>query len=283
MTKTATKKVAPVALVAPAVDSPAWPGLDRVGTRLARGVAEFLSGLMSAPASVSSSPVRVEETEPGPDAALRHLRIAPLNGVVTVAIERTAIMRLVDVYYGGDGAGQGSRESLSPAEDRFFSRIARALCDVIPTAWLPFGTITATIEEEGSASASPVAVQAFTVSWPDWPAFDIECRFPTAMLQAVPELRSAAAQHGADGLADHNWQARLMEGALNIPMPVRAIFAEPDLPIARLMNLKAGEIIPICLPSQIELRVAGLSYARGSVGESNGRAAVKIEHFQRSN
>jgi flagellar motor switch protein FliM len=283
MTKTATKKVAPVTLVAPVVDSPAWPGLDRVGTRLARGVAEFLTGLMAVPASVASSPVRMEESEPVEGAAFRHLRIAPLNGVITVAIDRAAIMRLVDVYYGGDGSGQGSRKSLSPAEDRFFSRIARALCDVIPTAWMPFGTITAGVEDEGSASAAPVAVQVLTVSWPDWPAFDIECRYPVAMLQAVPELCSAASQQGGDGFADHNWQARLMEGALNIPMPVRAIFAEPDLPIARLMNLRAGEIIPICLPSQIELRVAGLTYARGSVGESNGRAAVKIEHFQRSN
>ena len=97
------------------------------------------------------------------------------------------------------------------------------------------------------------------------------------MLEAVPGLQSASPATGEE-LADHTWQTRLMDCALDIALPVRAVFAQPELQLARLMNLRAGDVIPVCLPAQIDLIVAGRRFARGSAGESGGRAAVCIEH-----
>ena len=56
--------------------------------------------------------------------------------------------------------------------------------------------------------------------------------------------------------------------------------ASEELPLGRLLNLKAGDVIPICLPSHIPVTVAGRLFAQGTVGEANGRAAICIEKIE---
>lgn len=270
--------VCPASLARAVPDSPSFHGLDRVGQKLARGIGEFLRSLMAVPATISVAAIRIEESPRTEAMVVRHLRLAPLEGVVDIAVDRPALMTLVDLYYGGEGGEVGQRERLSPAEAHFFTRIARGFCDLLPAAWQSFAAIGARLDDDADGKTGPIAIQVFSISLADSPAFEIECRYPVRMIEAIPGLQSAAPV-AADALSDQNWQAQLMDSALQVAFPVRAVFAEPELPLARLMRLRAGDIIPVCLPSQIELTVAGLRLARGTAGESNGRAAICIEHF----
>lgn len=272
----ADREVADASLVRSAPEAPSYQGLDRAGQRLARGLGEFLGGLMAAPATTSVAPVRLEKMPASDGLVLGQLRLAPLEALVAVAMDRSALMRLVDLYYGGEGSVVSDRERLTPAELRFFGRIVAGLCDLIPAAFQPMSLLAASVDDEaGEASA---LVQVFTITVGDGPAFGIEVRYPEAILGALPGPE-ADGSVDADNLSDHSWQARLMDCALHVTFPVRAVFAEPELPLARLMSLRPGDIIPVCLPAQIDLTVAGLRLARGSAGESNGRAAICIEHL----
>lgn len=273
----ADREVGHASLVRSAPEEPSYHGLDRAGQRLARGLGEFLGGLMAAPATGSVAPVHLEKT-PGRDGlVVGHLRLAPLEGLVSVAMERSSVMRLVDLYYGGEGSVAGDRDRLTPAEVRFFGRIVACLCDLLPAAFQPLSVLGTRVDDEPSGDASAL-VQVFSISVGDDPAFEIEVRYPEPMLSALPGPQLDASVD-ADHLSDHNWQARLMDCALHVTFPVRAVFAEPELPLARLMKLRPGDIIPVCLPAHIDLTVAGLRLARGSAGESNGRAAICIEHL----
>lgn len=271
------RTVTTATLVRHAEERASYPGLERAGHKLARGLAELLGGLMAARAHVASAPVRHEEVPASEGLAVQHLRLEPLKGSAELVMSRLSVMRLVDLYYGGTGTEEIERERLTPTEARFFQRIASAFCALLGAAWQPFAQIRPALDDDAGPADGPVVIQAFTVTLAGHAPFEIECRFSIAMLEAVPGLQSASPATGEE-LADHTWQTRLMDCALDIALPVRAVFAQPELQLARLMNLRAGDVIPVCLPAQIDLIVAGLRFARGSAGESGGRAAVCIEH-----
>ncbi|HET6942129.1 MAG TPA: hypothetical protein VFH89_08210, partial [Sphingomicrobium sp.] len=110
-------------LVRPIPDAPAFPGLERVARKLERGLADLFTELLALPASVVASPVRFEDQPQAADVERVHIRMAPLEGSMALSMERTAIVGLVDLYYGGDGAPAGSSATLSLAERRLFERI----------------------------------------------------------------------------------------------------------------------------------------------------------------
>lgn len=276
--KSSTKTTSPVSLVRATPHTPVFPGLDRAGRKLARGLAEIFSALLSSEASVSVSPVRIVELPSVEGIELRNIRLSS-EVALALAVEREAIVRLVDIFYGGDGAVAGQPARLSVAEERFMTRIAASLCELLPAALFPFGPVTAELDDEHPLPASTEAVvQTFTISWADRPPFSMECRFPKAMIDAVPAL-AAEASPSTQLNEPEDWQARLTQSALGVGFPVRAVFAEPVLPLATLMRLQAGDIIPVCAPGEIGLVLCGRRLAGGQAGESNGRAAISIDRI----
>jgi flagellar motor switch protein FliM len=276
--KTGSKADCATSLVRPIPDAPTFPGLDRVGRKLERGLADLFTGLLALPASVTASKVRIGDQARAEDIERLHVRLAPLEGAMTLSMERSAIIALVDFYYGGEGAPTGSSATLSLAERRLLHRIGEGFCEVLPAAWLAFGAIAAELEDE-TGPPGPCAIIDFSVAWPDRAAFTLECRFPVAMLESVPGMTIAEAGPGGRRIGNEDWQAGLTASALDIPFAVRAVFAEPWLPLSKLMALKPGDIIPICLPLEIELTVSGRRFASGQAGESGGRAAISLDQI----
>lgn len=274
-----SRSVEPTTLIKVAPDEVCYRGLERVGQKLARGIADFVTGVMGAPATVSVAKVSFEDRQAETELVSRQLVLEPASSTIEIALSRGTLIGLVDLYYGGEGREDQAREQLSPAEHRFLARITEAVSEHLCVAWRPFGAITPRVEEDAEFETGAIAVQTFSITLAEKPPFEIHCRYPLATLDAFPGLKSAGSSHEEQGFADHGWEARLMGRALDLPFPLRAVFAEPQVPVARLMHLRPGDIIPVCLPSMIELTVGGLPFARGSAGESNGRAAICIDHL----
>lgn len=193
-------------------------------------------------------------------------------------MEREAIARLVDLYYGGEGSGVGPAETLSAAGRRLFERVTQAVCGLLPAAWYAFGTIAADIDEEAGPDDGSSVVLEFSVGLAGGAPVTLQFRFPLAMLEPVDRLKSAGAE--ADpAIADQDWDSRLVASALGVPFAVRAVFAEPMLPLSRLAALRPGDVIPVCLPGEIGLFIAGRRVALGQAGEANGRAAISIDQI----
>jgi flagellar motor switch protein FliM len=279
MTLVSAQQTIDTASLIRAADPNSYPGLDRVGHKLARGTADFLSGLIGLPARVSPSAARIEECG-ATDLITRRLILEPMSGVIELRIERSAVTSFVDLYYGGDGADRDEpREELSPAENRLLARLAETLCSLLPAAWLPYGTISCRLDEDAALQSGRMAVQTLSLGFANRTPLEISLCYPVQTLELFPEIQLAEPAQRDQRLSDGNWQAGLMARAADIPFNVRAIFAEPEVPLAKLMNLRIGDIIPVCLPAGVELILGGLSLGRGSAGESNGRAAVAIDHL----
>jgi len=69
--------------------------------------------------------------------------------------------------------------------------------------------------------------------------------------------------------------------AMRIRLPARTILAHSDISFQRLLTLAPGDILPLLLPTQIPLTVAGHVFAHGSLGEANGRTALLIEKMEK--
>ena len=76
--------------------------------------------------------------------------------------------------------------------------------------------------------------------------------------------------------ADPTWMNNLTRAVMNVKLPVRSVLAEQRVPLAQLMALQPGDIIPISFGPEIPLLVANQRFARGAVGASNGRAALRL-------
>ena len=67
---------------------------------------------------------------------------------------------------------------------------------------------------------------------------------------------------------------------LNVHLPVRSVIARPEISLETLFRLSPGDIIPIILPQTVPVIANGRVLARGSIGEANGRAAIRIEQLE---
>jgi flagellar motor switch protein FliM len=212
-------------------------------------------------------------------------RLAPLKGQVLLRMDAAMISTLVDCFYGGIGNRPLSpRGEFTPTEDRLIARIADALVARLVECWSDMLALDAglIVRETGigfAAAAQPgeqMVLQRFTLSISrdaEWP---VDLLFPLASLRAVEPLMGAKLPVD-DERADPVWQARIASRMRDIRLPARTVLARPNLSLAELMQLKAGDIIPVTINRSLPLIVGDRVVAHGSIGEQDGRAAFQIE------
>jgi len=212
-------------------------------------------------------------------------RMAPLKGQMLLRMDAAMISTLVDCFYGGLGARPlPARGEFTPTEDRLISRISEGLIARLVDSWadiLPLepGLI---VRESGigfASAAQPgeqMVLQRFKLSIArdqEWP---IDLLFPLSSLRAVEPLMGSKAQVDEERV-DPVWQARIANRMRDIRLPARTVLARPNLSLADLMQLKAGDIIPVTISRSLPLIVGDRIVAHGSIGDQDGRAAFQIE------
>jgi flagellar motor switch protein FliM len=66
-----------------------------------------------------------------------------------------------------------------------------------------------------------------------------------------------------------------------VRFPVRSVLAEPMISLVKLMELKAGDVIPISFGADVPVMVGGDRLGTGTVGTSNGKAAIRLTMIER--
>ena len=126
------------------------------------------------------------------------------------------------------------------------------------------------------AVASTVPVTTFQIApWTGKPAV-IEILYPIAALRSV-EHELAAKAHDDATSRGTEWRHRLAAAVGGVRVKARTVLARPELSVSELMQLQPGDVIPVTLPAHVPLLVEGRRIALGTIGEHDGRAALKIE------
>lgn len=283
----------PVSLLRERSETPRFPGLERIGARFERGLLSVITALSGGAASVTRNPAQITDfggwrSEQTSFGALCRYQLTPIKGSMVLAIPPALILQMVDLFYGGTGiVSMAAREAFTDAESRYLTRLGEQCLPLLTTAWADIAALTPTLIgiETDIASAKfgkdsdLIVVQSFAVQIGDGKAATVACLYPIAALRPIAAL-SDAPQPEAAPPSDPIWRDRLSEAVLEVRLPMRSIFARPELPLGQLLSLKAGDVIPVCLPNHIPITVAGRLFAQGTVGESGGRAAIKIEKIE---
>jgi flagellar motor switch protein FliM len=273
-------------------EASAFPGLDRVGAQFALGLADVIGANGGAGTKVRCGETTITTFEEwraraGEANAICRYRMTPLKGGMLLSLPQNYISQLVDRFYGGDGSVSALRTELSPVEERFFGRMGELIAPMLTAAWAEMIRIDAAVAKLDHSGSSPtlvpgtrqVGVQRLTAESVDGQQVVIDLVYPLSLLRTVPQLVAAPESEEAPQV-DPVWQSRMSDAVMQVRLPVRTVFARPELPLSQLLTLQPGDIIPVCLPTQVPVTIAGRVFARGSVGESNGRTAIKIERIE---
>lgn len=192
---------------------------------------------------------------------------------VEFGIGRVAIAQLVDCFYGGLGAPVAQDKKLSTSEERFLDRMAEAIASLFGAAWKASASIkpevvAASEEKPGSTKTE------FSVACGEWAPFLISFSYAPS---ALAFLTASSTTEGMNAEEAALWEQTLTALVLTVPFPVRTILAEPTVPISQLSRLAVGDVLPVRLLPQMDLTVAGVRIAKGTVGDHDGRAAFRLD------
>lgn len=273
--------------------TPTLPAIDRLNERMVRRLRDVIEPFARAKPKIGAAPTLVRkfadwQAEQPEFTSLSLYNFKPMKGPILLKIEPEFVSRLVDAFYGGSGTVTTRRtREFTGTEESLLGRLATDLIDALAEIWAEIVPIRASLRARetniGFATlAKPdeaVAVSQFTIQpWPGESA-TIEFLYPLAALRSV-EAALAAKTPDDVGQRNAEWRARLDSALGEVRVEARTVLARPELSLSELMNLQAGDVIPVSLPAQVPLIVEGRRIAIGAVGEHDGRAALRIERVE---
>ena len=101
----------------------------------------------------------------------------------------------------------------------------------------------------------------------------------TALKPHAPSLTTKVLGKTAE--PDPAWRNELTRAAMNIRFPIRSVLAEPVVSLQMLMDLKPGDVIPITISGDVPVMVGNDRLGCGTVGTSNGFAAIQLTSITR--
>ena len=271
----------------------AIPAIDRLNERMIRRLRDAIEPFARVKPKVASEPCSVRgfaewQAEQAEFTSLSLYAFRPMAGAILIKIDPEFVSRLVDAFYGGSGAQPPRRaREFTATEESLLGRLCEALIGALAEAWAEIVPVRPQLRARetnatfaGLARADEaVTLARFTVSpWPGY-ATIIEILYPVAGLRSIePEL--AARSHDDATAKSGEWRNRLGAAVGEVRIEARTVLARPELSLAELMQLQAGDVIPVSLSRHVPLIVAGRRIALGTVGEHDGRAALKIERME---
>jgi flagellar motor switch protein FliM len=265
--------------------------LQHLSARLAKSLKFVFEGMLRKELRAWAEPLVVQRwadyrTERG-DAlsAWQGLAMAPGKGRAALVIDGRFVMEMLDAFFGGDGDATAPTE-FTPAAETLVARVAQALVAPLDAAWEPVARIAfrpVTDLAIGTApdlgADEPVVVTRFGLAQGEHKPVYVDILYPVAALK--PHGASLTAKiHDAVVEVEPEWRSGLTRAVMGVQLEVRSVLAEPMIPLGRLLELRAGDVIPIEFGPEVPVMVAKRRLGTGQVGTSNGRAAVKITSLE---
>jgi flagellar motor switch protein FliM len=265
------------------------PTLEMVNERFARHMRISLFNMMRRTAEVSINGIQMIKfgeyvhTLFVPT-SLNMVRFRPLKGTALITMEARLVFILVDNFFGGDGRYHAKIEGreFTPTERRIIQMLLKLIFEDYKEAWSPvmdvsFEYLDSEVNPSMANIVSPtevVVISSFHIEL-DGGGGDFHVALPYSMLEPIRELLDAGVQSDKED-TDMRWSKALRDEILDVPVELTTKFIEVDLSLQKIMDLEAGDIIPIEMPEHITVLIEGLPSFRAKLGRSRENFAVKI-------
>ena len=217
------------------------------------------------------------------------LAIVPGNGAALAVFDGRFVMELLDLFFGGTGhAPHDLPSEFTPSAEAMVARLGGMLIEPMRVAWEPLArlkfvpghvesnpALLGGLDGDDALVVTRIGIAAGTAK----PIF-IDLVYPVAALKPyAPSLTGKVLSKSAE--QDPEWRTGLTRAVMGVRFPIRSVLAEPVIPLAMLMELKAGDVIPINVDKDVPVMVGGDRLGSGTVGTSNGKAAIRLNSITR--
>ena len=268
--------------------------LGLVNQHLTRSLRTLFEPLLRQGLKVTAEPIALERFDDyligrgGGLSSVTLIGMAPLSGCAMLVIDGALTCQLVDLYFGGPGAiPLPLPTEFTPTAEAMIARLAGGVAERLAAGWAELAEIEF---RAGRTEANPAMLSnidgedrvirtRFLLTLATGRQLPIDILYPAATLKPIAPILSSKVQSRRQA-ADPAWSGNLARAVMNVKLPVRSVLAEPVIPLAQLMRLKPGDIIPISFGPEIPLLVSGKTFARGGVGAANGRAAIRVHRIE---
>ncbi|WP_286265427.1 flagellar motor switch protein FliM [Thalassotalea atypica] len=266
------------------------PTLEMVNERFARHMRISLFNMMRRTAEVSINGIQMIKfgeyvhTLFVPT-SLNMVRFRPLKGTALITMEARLVFILVDNFFGGDGRYHAKIEGreFTPTERRIIQMLLKLIFEDYKEAWSPvmdvsFEYLDSEVNPSMANIVSPtevVVISSFHIEL-DGGGGDFHVALPYSMLEPIRELLDAGVQSDKED-TDMRWSKALRDEIMDVPVELSTKFIEAEISLQEIMDLKAGDIIPIEMPDHITVLVEDLPTYRAKLGRSRDNIAIKID------
>jgi len=265
------------------------PTLELINERFARHMRISLFNMLRKTAEVSINGVQMikfgeyQNTLYVPT-SLNMVRFRPLKGTALITMEARLVFILVENFFGGDGRFHAKIEGreFTPTERRIVQMLLKLVFEDYRESWSPvmgveFEYLDSEVNPTMANIVSPtevIVVSSFHIEV-DGGGGDFHVVMPYSMVEPIRELLDAGVQ--SDKMdTDVRWSRALRDEIMDVPVNIRANLLDLDLSLRDLMELQAGDIIPIDLPESATVFVEDLPTYRAKMGKSGDNIALKV-------
>lgn len=273
------------------------PTLELINERFARHMRISLFNMLRKTAEVSINGVQMmkfgeyQNTLYVPT-SLNMVRFRPLKGTSLITMEARLVFILVENFFGGDGRFHAKIEGreFTPTERRIIQLLLKIVFEDYKEAWSPvmgveFEYLDSEVNPSMANIVSPtevIVVSSFHIEV-DGGGGDFHVVMPYSMVEPIRELLDAGVQ--SDKMeTDVRWSTALREEIMDVPVNFRVNLLERDISLRDLMELQAGDVVPIDMPEHATMFVEELPTYRVKMGRAGDNLAIQVsEKIQRPN
>lgn len=272
------------------------PTLEMINERFARYTRISMFNLLRRTADVSVGGIQIQKfgeyvhTLYVPT-SLNMVKFRPLRGTALIILDARLVFKLVDNFFGGDGrhAKIEGRE-FTPTELRVVQMVLNQAFVDLSEAWkavfpITFEYVHSEVNPSLANIVSPsevVVVSTFHIEL-DGGGGEMHITVPYSMVEPIREVLDAGLQSDSDE-QDERWVRALREDVVAAKVDLECDVVRREITLRDILDLKAGDIIPVELPDYHVVTANGVPMFRTQLGQHNGNLALKIREFiDRSN
>lgn len=217
--------------------------------------------------------------------SLNMVKFRPLRGTALFILDAKLVFKLVDNFFGGDGrhAKIEGRE-FTPTELRVVQMVLQQAFVDLHEAWravkkIDFEYINSEVNPSMANIVSPsevVVVSTFHVEL-DGGGGEMHITMPYSMVEPIREVLDAGLQSDSDE-RDDRWVNALREDIMDAKVDLETEIVSRELTLRDIVDLRAGDIIPINMPISHVLMANGVPMFHTQLGRSGENLALKVLH-----
>jgi flagellar motor switch protein FliM len=269
------------------------PTLEMINERLARALRISLYNLLRRSVEISVGPIQMKKFSeyahslPLPT-NLNLIKVNPLRGTGLLVLAPKLVFAMVDTYFGGNGRhAKIEGRDFTATEMRVVHMFMRSVFADMREAWSPIAEID--VEHQGSeinphfanivTPSEVVVVCAFRVEL-ETGGGELQITLPYSMIEPLREVLDSGVQSDR-AEHDERWALALREDIQDAEVELATVLGSAQLTVARLLELKAGDVIACDFTGQATVSIESVPVFRGAFGVSRGQQCVRFDERPR--